>query len=303
MYIVDMHCDSLSCVSGERGLINSYNVSHKYPYLQFCAHFSEKGNDAPEERVKRLLSALNVYLYETDRLGLARVIDGRDVFSAVDGCKAASVFTIEGGGGLFADSKELDTVARAGLAVMGMAWDNNELSSCAWDDVDNGLTEQGVKMVKRCSELGIILDVSHLSDRAFYEVFELSPLPHIATHSNFRDVCDSRRNLTLDMACKIAGRGGVIGINIYPPFLNSSGKAGMDDILRHIDYGLEHVGEDAIGFGFDIDGTEGLYPAGLDESESIHDRVVDMLLAKYPQTIVEKIAGGNVIEFLKNNLM
>jgi membrane dipeptidase len=186
---------------------------------------------------------------------------------------------------------------------MGIVWDKNELSSSANDIIDTGLTLEGVKMVSRMAELGIILDVSHLSDRAFYEAFELSPMPHIATHSNFRAVCDHDRNLTDEMARMIAARGGVMGLNLYPSFLREDGYADTDDILRQVDYGLSLVGDSALAFGFDIDGTDGQYPFGIDTSRSMHEAVIELLLSRYPASTVEKIAGGNVIEFLKDNLV
>ena len=304
MYIADMHCDSLSLVSEDRGLLNSYNFSAKNPQLQFFAHFSPRGDELPETRRRRLMHSYNIYLSECQRLGLLNVVSGRDLFFATEESKNAAMFSVEGGAGLFADSPELDVLARGGLRVLGMAWDKNELSAGAWDTDDTGLTEEGKKMVLRCSELGIILDVSHLSDRAFYEVFELSPLPHIATHSNYRDVCQSKRNLTRDMAKRIAARGGVIGINIYPPFLKDGGEADARDILRHVDYALDLFGTDKnIGFGFDIDGTDGKYPAGVDENQSIHDRVAELINLKYGEKTAERIAGLNVIDFLKNNLI
>jgi membrane dipeptidase len=303
MYIVDMHCDSLSEVSESRGLANSYNFSKKHNFLQFVAHFSHTELGTAEERRHKLMHAFDVYLAECQRLSLSRVENGRSLFNVLENGKNGTLFSIEGGAGLFAESEELLALSRAGLAVYGLAWDNNELSASAWDSIDTGLTEKGRRMVERATELGIILDVSHLSDKAFYETFEFSPMPHLATHSNFRDVCNSPRNLTRDMAERIAMRGGVIGINIYPPFLNDSGKADMNDILRHIDYGLELLGDKYIGFGFDIDGTDGLYPDGINTEESIHDQVVDFLLSHYSASTVEKIAGRNIIDFLKNNLM
>lgn len=304
MYIADMHCDSLSSVSGESGLVNQYNVSAIYPQLQFFAHFSPKGNDTPMLRRKKLMRAYNVYLSECERLGLVNAVSGRDLFLATEASKASAMFTVEGGAGLFADSPELDTLARGGLRVLGMAWDTNELAASAWDENDTGLTDEGRKMVERCSELGIILDLSHLSGRAFYETFEISALPHIATHSNFREICNSKRNLTRDMAKRIASRGGVIGLNLYPPFLNDGGRACTDDLFRHIDYALDLFGSDEnMGFGFDIDGTDGCYPLGIDETESIHDRVVEYISVRYGEKTAERIAGLNVIDFLKNNLI
>jgi len=100
---------------------------------------------------------------------------------------------------------------------------------------------------------------------------------------------------------KIVARGGVIGLNLYPDFL-SEGEADTDDILRHVDFALENLGEDALGFGFDIDGTDGKYPRGITASHSIHEQVIDLLLSHYSYSTVEKIAGLNVLDFLKNNL-
>ncbi len=303
MYIADMHCDSLSRVTGERGLLTPYNFSSRYPQLQFAAHFSPMREDSPELRRKNLMHAFDIYLSECERLGISRITNGKSLFDALASEKRASVFSIEGGGGLFADSPELASLAGAGLTVFGLAWDSNELSSCALDKDDTGLTAEGRKMVERLTELGMIIDVSHLSDKAFYEVLELSAMPHIATHSNFRDICNSPRNLTRDMARRIAMRGGVMGISLYPPHLSESGSATAEDILRHIDFGLELLGDRYIGFGFDIDGTDGKYPRGFDETSSIHDRLVDLLLSHYSADTVERICGQNVIDFLKNNLM
>ena len=304
MYIVDMHCDSLLTVSGERGLVNEYNFSSKYPHLHFVPNFCPNKNRAPVERRAQVIRALDTYLWECDRLKLRRVLSGRDLFGLEAGDVSRSVLlSLEGGGGLFADSTELSVLRDAGLLVFGPAWDNNELSASAFDDIDTGLTEKGRAIIDKCSEIGIIIDVSHMSDKAFYETFEISPMPHLATHSNFRDVCSAQRNLTSDMARKIALRGGVIGINLYPEFLSDSGDADTEDIIRHIDYGLELLGEDYIGFGFDIDGTSGKYPRGISPDSSIHDQVVDLLLSRYSASVVEKIAGKNVIEFLKNNII
>ena len=212
------------------------------------------------------------------------------------------MFTIEGGGGLLADSEELFTLHKLGLRVMGLVWDTNELGSGAADDEDTGLTSEGIRMLNRLSELGITPDVSHLSDNSFYDLCEVFSLPFIATHSNFRALCNHKRNLTDDMARELTARGGVIGINLYPDFLCEGGYATVDDLLRHIDYGMEKFGEGAIAFGFDIDGTSGKYPLGLSEGESVHDRVVEELMKRYSQSTVELLSGGNVINFLKGVL-
>lgn len=301
MYIVDMHCDSLLNVTAERGLKTRYNLSREYPQLQFFAEFVPCEGKDPALRRKQLMRYLDMYIAERTRLDLVPIHNCHDLNFAMECEKYSSLLSIEGGGGLFADSEELNTLYRAGLRVLGIAWDTNELATASNDSDDRGLTDAGRALVERASEMGIILDVSHLSDRSTAELLELTPYPVIATHSNFREVCNTPRNLPHSLAKAITSRGGVIGINLYPPTLKESG-ATLDDVLRHVDYALEHFGENALGFGFDVDGTDGEYPIGVDESGSIHDRIVEKLLSHYSASVVEKIAGGNVINFLKCNL-
>ncbi len=302
MYIVDMHCDSLLQVSAERGLKNSHNLSSRYPQLQFFADFVPADGMPADYRRRRLFHYLDIYISECQRLDILPVRDCQELNFAIENSANSGIFAIEGGGGLMPDSEELDMLYRMGLRVMGLCWDTNELATSAWDKDDRGLTEEGKKMVDVLSQYGIIIDVSHMSDRSFYDCIERTAYPVIATHSNFREICDSPRNLTYDMARRIAMRGGVIGLNIYPAFLNDSGRADKYDILRHVDYALDRLGEDVLCFGCDIDGTEGAYPDGFCEEESIHDRLCDILLERYSSSIVEKIAGKNAIEFLKGNL-
>ena len=296
MYIVDTHCDSLLTVNSERGLINSHNLSARYPQLQLFAEFVPAKGMPTEYRRKRVFGLLDVYISECQRLGILPVRDCQELNYAVENGMRSSILAIEGGGGLLPDSPEIDTLYRMGLRVMGLCWDTNELATSAWDREDLGLTEAGRQMVDVLSAYGIIID-----DRSFYEVVERTAYPVIATHSNFRDICKSPRNLTLDMAKRIASRGGIIGLNVYPAFLSDSGRADKSDILRHVDYCLEHLGEDVLCFGCDIDGVEA-YPEGFSQDESIHDRLVDILLERYSEGVVEKIAGLNAINFFKGNL-
>ena len=302
MFIADMHCDSLTALSGQRGLLNDYNTSKEHPFLQFFASYTPFQGRSAAERRSITTSHVNAYLYETERLGLSRITSVRELTAAEDADVCSAMFTIEGGGGLLADSEELFTLHKLGLRVMGLVWDTNELGCGAYDSEDSGLTSEGIRMLHRLSELGITPDVSHMSDNSFFDLCEVFPLPFIATHSNFRTICNSKRNLTDDMAKELTARGGIIGINLFPAFLTEDGDASIHDLLRHIDYGLEKFGEGAIAFGFDIDGTGGKYPKGIGENCSIHDAITNELLRLYSASTVSNIAGGNVINFLKGIL-
>lgn len=299
MHVIDMHCDSLSVISAERGLISRHNVSKKFPYIQFFAAFVPAEGRSPEARRAQLMKYFNAYLYETERLAIPRITDPRELNACLDGNSPGVVFSIEGGGGLFADSPELAMLYNGGLRFLGLCWDGNELASGAWDETDTGLTKSGRELALVCEQIGITLDVSHLSDRSFYELMEATKYPVVATHSNFRAVHDSKRNLTLDMARAITNRGGIIGLNLYPPFLADREKASKDAILHHVDYALEHLGEGALALGCDIDGTDGHYPEGFDESGSIHDRLYELLISHYSESVVEKIMSTNAKDFLK----
>ena len=302
MFIVDMHCDSLGAVTAEQGLVSKYNLSAEHPQLQFFAEFVPAKAEAPEARRRKLMHYLDVYISEVNRLGLNEIRSCQDINRALQSGGRSALLSVEGGGGLFADSEELNTLYRMGLRVLGMVWDTNELGTSAWDREDNGLTPAGEDMVQRCSEMGIILDVSHLSDKSLERALEISAYPVLATHSNFREVCASPRNLTLPQAKKIVARGGVIGLNLYPSFLADSPVATAEDIYAHVDYALAKLGPSALSLGCDVDGTDGQYPDGFNEQGSIHDRLLELLWRRYPESTVEAIMGGNALSFLKQNL-
>ena len=254
----------------------------------------------PECRRKRLLDIHRKYEREVLREGITPIFSADDINPQ----GMHSLFSVEGGGGLFADSPELEEFYMRGLRLFGMAWDKNELTASAHETGgdDYGLTEEGRRLALRCIELGITLDVSHMSDRAFYDLSGLTDSPFLATHSNFRSACQSSRNLTDSMALEIRRRGGLIGLNLYPPFLKSGSVADACDILRQVDFGLSLVGEDSLALGLDIDGTSGVYPSGFDEREGIHDRLLELFTSHYSSNTVGKIAGENFIRFLKTNL-
>ena len=290
-----MHADTLTEKSAKT-LFTPYNRSEKHAHLQFFAHFVPNGNDSPQRRRRRLMKMHEKYLYMLKKENILAVTEQNiDKVS-----NSMALFSIEGGGGLFGDSHELYTLFCSGLRVLGFAWDKNELcaSSRESGNEDYGLTKEGVKLLSRIEELGIFPDVSHMSDRATDKLLSLSRGRVLATHSNFRAVCNSRRNLTDEFANEIAAHGGLIGINLYPYFLNGTPQADVYDVIRHIDYGLSLVGKDAIALGLDIDGTGGVYPKGFSEKESIHDALFDALTEAYDADTLIKIFGGNVLNFL-----
>ena len=311
MIVVDSHCDSLSPTpNGEPcELIKQYNFSNKYDHLQFAALFCGRANENEEEsyvRAKKYIKAFHATVAaEGERLVWVRSFE--DIKKAVAEKKRAVMLSAEGGTGVMGKREILREFYDAGVRVFGFCWVSNLLAKSnriAEGEEDTGLTPIGREIADEGNRLGMIFDVSHMSDKSFYDIVEISKKPVIATHSNFRAICPHSRNLTDDMASLIIKTGGMIGLNIYPPFISNDEKwQTVEGLFRHLDHGLSLGGENNIGFGGDIDGIHGMYPAPLTEERSMHDVIIEMMLRhNYTEELVRKIAGENYINFLRKYL-
>ncbi len=298
MIIADMHNDTLPhCTARREPFFSCYNHSEKYPHLQFAAAFVGRGSTPAESRRREALRMADAFSSRAEEAVLIR--NQKDLSRFLSGERRALLFSVEGGAGTDGSADVIPELYERGLRVFGLAWDDNELASSSRSTGtkdDYGLTKVGIGTLKKLETYGILPDVSHLSDRAVFDVFDHFAGTVLATHSNLRSLTPHPRNLTNEQAKEIARRGGVIGVNLYPPFLRGE-TATIADVLRHTDAMLSLVGEDAVGFGFDIDGVDS-YPVGFSRTCSMHDRFADALLSAYPLPVVEKITGKNVIRVL-----
>lgn len=307
MFVVDSHCDSIALV-GKQKLVNPYNYSKKYRQLQMTAMFCAHPNETRQDSWNRALHYIDVFNHamedESDVVRPVRTY--ADIESAFAGGYHAALLTVEGGLG-YNTVENLNKVWEAGVRVFGLTWLSNDMakSNRVFEDgeEDTGLTSLGREIVAEGNRLGMIFDVSHISDKSFYELLEISKKPIIATHSNFRSLCSHTRNLTDDMARCITERDGMIGLNLCTAFVHDEPeKRTVESYFAHLDHCLEKFGEDHIGFGGDIDGVGGEYPYPLDEGSSIHDRLIEYMEKHYTTSVVEKVAGGNYMNFLKKYL-
>lgn len=174
-----------------------------------------------------------------------------------------------------AGPEELEWWIERGVVAIGLAWARSSRYAGGNSSTD-GLTAAGREMVGRMDELGVVHDLSHLSDAAMDELLAQTPRPVIASHSNCRALLDTanQRHLRDESIREIARRGGVIGLNLFSPFLRLDGektRASIDDCVRHIEHVAEIAGtRAAIGLGSDIDGgfASDRLPLGID---SPHD--------------------------------
>ena len=213
-----------------------------------------------------------------------------------------AVLTTEDGASIEGDISRLRTLKDWGVMIFGITWNReNELGYPNSSDsavMAKGLKEKGIEAVEECSRLGIIIDVSHLSDGGFRDVIRYSKLPVVATHSNARSVTAVSRNLTDEELCMLAESGGVAGLNLCPAFLHDEKASRPEeavsrvcDMVRHVMHVYKTAGEDVLAIGTDFDGIEGnLEIASPDKFYILRDA---LLKAGMKPSVVDKMWEEN----------
>ncbi len=168
-------------------------------------------------------------------------------------------FSIEGPEIIDCDPEELGELKRQGFVMTTLTW-NADNALAGWHQSEKGLTERGRAFVQSAQELGVYIDVSHLSERAFWDLAAMAEKPILASHSNCRSLWEHSRNLTDDQLRLISQSGGVVGLNLYVPFLGK--KANFDTLCRHLEHMLSLCGERNVVLGGDLDGCDEL-PEGF----------------------------------------
>jgi membrane dipeptidase len=163
------------------------------------------------------------------------------------------------------------------------------------------LTDAGKALIKRCNALRILVDLSHLNEKGFWEVAELSSAPMVATHSNAHAICASSRNLSDDQIKAIGESGGMIGLNFANGFLRADGRwaseNGLDSMLRHLDHLLSLAGEDHVGLGSDFDGAR--VPSQIGDAAGVPNLIQAMRAHGFGEALIGKIASENWLRVLE----
>ena len=216
-----------------------------------------------------------IHLYfeqlEKNRELIAPVYTYQDIQNNMSTGKMSALLTLEEGGICKGEPAFLNIMHRLGVRMMTLTWNyENELGFPNMNmyniskknpltyslTAEKGLKDQGIFFLEEMERLGIIIDVSHLSDAGFYDVLNYTKKPFAASHSNARSICGAVRNLTDDMIRKLADRGGVTGINFCKDFLGTPdfGKNYLHQAVLHMKYLVRTGGEDFVALGSDFDG-------------------------------------------------
>lgn len=305
MYVIDLHCDVLLKLYVSKGKLkfnNSNELDTNFERLQ-------KGNVKvqafaifvwPEMKSdEKFQAALDqIHYFYTDVLAnnpnMKLIKNWSDFDELIDG-EIGAVLTLEGVDAIGNDLEKLSILNQLGVRSIGLTWNNANLAADgAGEPRAGGLTVFGKEIVEFNNDNKILTDVSHLSEKAFWDVMEVSKYP-IASHSNAKAICDHVRNLSDEQAKAMFERKAMIHVVYAPQFVKADGKATISDLINHIDHFCSLGGINQIGLGSDFDGIENKV-VGLEDA-SMHPNLLNELLKKYNE---EEVKGFAFQNFLNN---
>ena len=220
----------------------------------------------------------------------------------------AAVLHMEGAEAIDPKFEFLDVLHAAGLRSLGPVWSRPNAFGhgvpflCpSSPGTGPGLTDLGKELVRRCNQLRILIDLSHINERGFWDVAAISHAPLVATHSNAHALSPHSRNLTDEQLAAIRETGGLVGVNLATAFLRADGARDADApvglVLDHIAYMLEHVGEDGVGLGSDFDGAK--MPSAIGTAAGLQNLVEAMRGRGFGAPVIEKICSRNWLRVLE----
>jgi len=305
MRYFDLHCDTLTaCLHTKKSLIqNDLHVSvekgDRYaPYIQCAAIFlpdSIRGAAAE----KWFDDHADLFDKEAATGAFTVIRTGDDIEAMENKQGTGMMLTVEGSAVLAGKLENVAHLRERGVRMMTLTWNgSNEVGSGIMSGDSFGLTPFGVLAVKEMERLGIAVDISHASEKLFFDVVENTTRPFVASHSNAKALCKHPRNLSDEQIKIMCGRDCLVGLNYYNAFLNDDPeKADLEDLFRHAEYILSMGGANILAMGSDFDGST--MPHGITGLESIEDIANVFLRHNLPEALVNKIFFENAAEFFK----
>lgn len=293
------------------------------------------GPKAVNDALQRIAAVHKLAHDFPSQVALCRTAD--QVLAARRQRKIAALIGMEGGHMINSSLPILRMYAALGIRYLTLTHSvNTEWADSSGDTpAHNGLTDFGKEVVLELNRLGVLVDISHVSDKTFWDALAISRAPLIASHSSCRSLCDNPRNMTDEMIKAMAANGGVIQINYHIEFLDTKAseyfkkaeplyrqlaeklgpkadpailkqevarqvglapKISWERIIDHIEYALKLVGADHVGLGSDFDGA--VMPEGMEDVSHL-PQITEALLRKgHSASDIRKILGGNLLRVL-----
>ena len=314
--IVDLHCDTIMALYQNRDkclLENDLQIDlgklNKGSYLaQVFAMFVFLKVPNPFKVCNEMLDLFYSELAKNiDKMALA--LNYNDILENEAKGLVNAILSIEEGGVIEGDISNIEHFYSRGIRMICLNWNfmngigHPNFTMCEKPDftkpnTELGLTELGFEVVKKMNELGMIIDVSHLSDKGFWDVYNTSTKPFIASHSNARAICNHTRNLTDEMIVAIAKKGGVIGLNFCTNFINSEATVTKtSDIVKHALHIIKVGGVDTLAIGTDFDGIG--RTTEIDNASEMQQLIIALKEAGLSDFDIDKIAHKNFLRVFK----
>ncbi|HEX5165144.1 MAG TPA: dipeptidase [Thermomicrobiales bacterium] len=268
---------------------------------------SPMGLDHAQPEAMKLAAAL--YRVEKESQGQVKIVrTAAELQHCLDNGIFAMLLHFEGAEPIDTDLDALEVFYQAGFRSLGLTWSRKNAFATgvpfkfpSSPDLGPGLTEAGKNLVRMCNELGVMVDLSHITEQGFWDVQAISTKPLVATHSNAHVVSQSPRNLTDKQLDAVRDSGGVVGLNYHVGFLRPDGQHSDDTPLSvmvdHVDHLVEKLGIDGVALGSDFDGAT--MPAELKDAAGLPKLMAAMRDRGYDDDSLRKIAHGNWVRVLK----
>lgn len=262
----------------------------------------------PAAQAATLAMAARLFDIERESGGAFRICrTAADLEACIAGEAVGAILHIEGAEAIDPDFALLEVMHQAGLRSLGPVWsrpnifgDGVPFRFPSTPDIGEGLTPDGQRLVKECNRRRIMLDLSHLNEKGFWDVARLSDAPLVATHSNAHAVCPHSRNLTDRQLAAIRESRGMVGVNYAVSFIRPDGRRDgdtpLDMLVDHLVYLVEHLGEDKVGLGSDFDGAT--VPAEIGSAEGLPNLVAAMRRRQFGEELIAKICHRNWVDVL-----
>lgn len=301
---VDLHCDTITAAyeREQNFLKNNLHIDierlskFKSPTQVFAIWLSKKYYKNAFYMTNKMIDFFERQIEENKDF-----ISKVKCFDDINDEKINALLSIEGGESIEDNIENLYHFFNRGVRILTLCWNyENNIGFGAFTKSEQGLKTFGKDVVRVMNDINMVIDVSHLNEAGFWDLYKISKKPFIATHSNSYSVCKHFRNLKDDQLRAIKDCGGIVGINLYPKFLTTKENATEGDIFRHIDYMSNIIGIDRICLGGDFDGIEDT-PLNIGDI-SQYSMLLKRIEEIYGKDILDKIAYKNFYNFFKNNI-
>lgn len=309
--VIDFHCDVLSKIqqNPQISFINNDQLDMSYERMKegnialqcFAIYLSERLGQA---QFHHITEQINIFYEQVVSQNIVLITNKQDLLLAKQQGKIGGLLSIEGAAGLEGNLTYVKQCYEQGVRFLGLTWNyTNWAADGILEPRNGGLTEAGVQLVHKCHELGIVIDVSHLSTNGFWQLSEMAHQankPFIASHSNAIAVCGNVRNLCDEQIRDIIELHGRIGLNFYPPFVTNDPHPDASALLPHLEHICELGGAKHIMMGSDFDGID-IHLEGLDSGAS-YPHLTEILLRYYSENLVKDWLYNNAFTFLEKYL-